>query len=98
MKSLDEDSAVSHSILVRRLYEMIPESDRREILVRKKTVMNKGKTRIRVQAFIPNDVYAVLEKFGAFINGETNFFSTLATEWCDKKASMIPYNNGNGAH
>lgn len=96
MKTKEDVHRYPLSIFVKKLYDLVPEAERKTLLSQKAGVMNKYKTRIRVQAYIPCELYTVLDKFGAFTNGEAFFFTALAAEWADRKAMLLP--NGNGGH
>lgn len=61
-----------------KVYERIPEKDRKEILESKEGVMNANGDKIRMQFFIPNEIYVVLKYYNALENGEGDFFTKRA--------------------
>lgn len=73
------------SVFVEKMYATIPEKDKKQILDDKKGLSKSGNY-IRLQSYIPVSVYVTLAYFGAFQNSETEFFTSLACSFIEKKA------------
>lgn len=76
--------------IVRTIYDKyVPEEKKREIFDRKKASFNLTGTTIRVQPYIPKELYAILESFGAFSSSESEFFTARSIEYIERRAAEM---------
>lgn len=74
------------SHLMSKVYDSIPDKEKDAILKSKEGVMTASGNRIRIQAYIPKEVYVMLEYFGAFTGSQSDFFTMRSCEFIEQRA------------
>ena len=73
---------VSHnSLTVSWVYDRIPAAFKKELISSRKSSLNQLGNKVRLQCYLPLDVYTILSAFGGFANSESDFVTDLAIRW-----------------
>lgn len=80
-----EKSPVAMTIL-QKVWESIPEVDKANILKAKSYSFSQNGKKVRMQPFIPNELYVMLVYFNAFHQSESDFFTSRAVEFIERRA------------
>lgn len=84
MKKIKMESGV-----IQKVYETIPEKERTKIISQKKGVMNSSGNLIRMQCYIPKEVYVILSHYQAFQASQSDFFTGLACGFIERRAIEV---------
>lgn len=75
--------------LLQQMYDQVPEGDKKIILERKKSSMSYNGKNVRIQCYIPKEIYTMLAYFGAFQTSESHFFTERAVEYLTERGLRI---------
>lgn len=75
--------------LMQKVFQEVPEADRAIIMKRKAGSLDPTKEKVRIQCYIPADLYVTLTYFGAFQTSESHFFTSRAVEYIQQEAMKL---------
>lgn len=78
------------SRLVQQIYDKyVTEKEKKSLLSDKVAMFGKDNNIVRIQCYMPKEIYIILASFGAFISSESDFFSTLAISYIEDSAVKL---------
>ena len=75
------------SPIIKAIYELyISPAEKKRLAAEDGRTYDKTGRYVRVQCYLPTEVYAILKMFGAFKGSETAFFSDAASQYIEQRA------------
>lgn len=73
-------------IVLRILKSYVSDKRKREIEMELGRRIFNNKKNVRIQCYIPTEIYMVLHAFGAFNNSESHFFAMVSSDFVEQRA------------